>query len=200
VIAALYVQTDGAYYGLEGVDPWDKTRDARRYAGPHPVVAHPPCNRWAVPLAFLNQARYGHKVGDDGGCFEAALHAVRTYGGVLEHPRDSHAFKHFGLPRPRRGGWTTSMFDVGMATVVDQWAYGHVCKKETWLYYVGDDPPLMRWGKAPGDLPVVSWLRGAQWYRDNPHRRAVTGAEASATPNEFRDALISMAEQSLVAA
>lgn len=46
MIAALYVETDGAYFGLPGVDPWDEARDARKYAGPHPVVAHPPCQRW----------------------------------------------------------------------------------------------------------------------------------------------------------
>lgn len=34
--AALYVQRGGAYFGLDGVDPWDEARDARTYAGPHP--------------------------------------------------------------------------------------------------------------------------------------------------------------------
>jgi hypothetical protein len=42
MIAALYVQKNGAYYALDGVDPWDEERDARRYAGPWPAVAHPP--------------------------------------------------------------------------------------------------------------------------------------------------------------
>jgi hypothetical protein len=46
VIAALYVERGGPYFGIEGVDPWDEARDARTYAGPHPVVAHPPCERW----------------------------------------------------------------------------------------------------------------------------------------------------------
>lgn len=45
-IAALFVATDGPYSGLPSVDPWDEQRDARRYCGPHPVVAHPPCQRW----------------------------------------------------------------------------------------------------------------------------------------------------------
>lgn len=45
-VAAIYVQTGGSYFGLPGVDPWDEARDARRYAGPWPVVAHPPCQRW----------------------------------------------------------------------------------------------------------------------------------------------------------
>ena len=46
MIAALYVQKAGAYFGLPDVDPWDEARDARLYAGPHRVVAHPPCQRW----------------------------------------------------------------------------------------------------------------------------------------------------------
>lgn len=50
-IAALYVETGGAYFGLPGVDPWDEARDARRYAGPLPVVAHPPCQRYGYEKA-----------------------------------------------------------------------------------------------------------------------------------------------------
>ena len=26
-VAALFVETDGAYFGLSGVDPWDERRD-----------------------------------------------------------------------------------------------------------------------------------------------------------------------------
>ena len=97
-IAALYVETDGAYFGLNGVDPWDETRDARQYAGPYPVVAHPPCQRWGKmwfgqPLTVKRTGIRKVK-GDDGGCFAAALRAVRTYGGVLEHPWGSHAWAH----------------------------------------------------------------------------------------------------------
>ena len=29
MIAALFVETDGCYFGLPGVDPWDVARDAR---------------------------------------------------------------------------------------------------------------------------------------------------------------------------
>ena len=46
MIAALYVMRDGCYYGMPDVDPWDEERDARLYAGPYAVVAHPPCERW----------------------------------------------------------------------------------------------------------------------------------------------------------
>ena len=46
VIAALFVETNGCYFNIKNVDPWDKTRDARFYRGPHPIIAHPPCERW----------------------------------------------------------------------------------------------------------------------------------------------------------
>jgi len=52
MIAALYVQTDGCYFGIDGVDPWGEPRDARRYDGPYPVIAHPPCQRWGALAAF----------------------------------------------------------------------------------------------------------------------------------------------------
>lgn len=65
MIAALYVAKGGCYFGLDGVDPWDEARDARLYAGPHPVVAHPPCARWCR-LAALVQSQGGKAIGDDG--------------------------------------------------------------------------------------------------------------------------------------
>ena len=46
VIAALFVQPRGIYSRIDGVDLWPEERDARRYAGPWPVVAHPPCERF----------------------------------------------------------------------------------------------------------------------------------------------------------
>jgi hypothetical protein len=104
MIAALYVEPGGAYYGLPGVDPWDQARDARLYAGPWPVVAHPPCERWGRFWHGSPRNPHQFKLGDDGGCFALALAAVRRFGGVLEHPADSHAFKAFGLNVPPRSG------------------------------------------------------------------------------------------------
>jgi hypothetical protein len=46
VIAALFVETNGAYFNIPGIDPWDEARDAKKYSGPYPVIAHPPCQRW----------------------------------------------------------------------------------------------------------------------------------------------------------
>ena len=43
-VAALYVDPAGPYANQTGVDlVVPESRDARLYAGPHPVVAHPPC-------------------------------------------------------------------------------------------------------------------------------------------------------------
>src|SRR5262245_54484334 len=82
MIAALYVEKDGPYFGRSDVDPWDEVRDARLYAGPYPVVGHPPCARWCR-LAGLVEARWGHKRGEDGGCFERGLASVRKWGGAF---------------------------------------------------------------------------------------------------------------------
>jgi hypothetical protein len=191
MIAALFVETGGIYFGLPGVDPWDVERDARAYPGHHPVVAHPPCDRWCQ-MAPVNQARYGHKVGDDDGKFAAALAAVRRWGGVLEHPAFSLAWPAFDLPRPpTSGGWVRS-FCGGWAAHVEQRNYGHRARKATWLYCFGVEPPSLRWG--PG-APPEGWCS-----TDRP--RAVLAAlgiahiqrkEARATPLKFRDLLLSIA-------
>ena len=55
MIAALFVATGGVYFGLPGVEPWDIKADARGYAGPFPVVAHPPCQLWVNFAAFPSE-------------------------------------------------------------------------------------------------------------------------------------------------
>jgi hypothetical protein len=91
-------------------------------------------------------------LGDDGGCFEAALSAVRKWGGVLEHPEASHAFKRFGLGTPSRaGGWHVSeLCRDSWVCCVEQGHYGHPARKATWLYYVGPTPPELTWGPSAG--------------------------------------------------
>ncbi len=68
MIAALYVLPDGPYAGLPDVDPWPEDRDARTYAGPWPVVAHPPCARWGRYWGGGPSARIPRLLGDDGQC------------------------------------------------------------------------------------------------------------------------------------
>lgn len=150
LIAALYADPRGPYAGRPDVDLWDEKRDARLYSGPWPVVAHPPCERWGRYAGGGPSAKVPRKVGDDGGCFEAALRAVWTWGGVLEHPAYSDAFAHFGLPVPKdKGGWQRGICG-GWSCHVEQWHYGHRAKKATWLYAFGvTQLPSLRWGTTP---------------------------------------------------
>jgi len=189
MIAALFVATNGAYADLPGVDLWDEARDARLYAGPHPVVAHPPCQRWGA-LAHVNYARWGgehNRPGNDGGCFASALASVEAYGGVLEHPRGSGAWDAFGLVKPRGRGWHRS----GMGHTCEVWqsAYGHRANKATWLYCVG-----MPLGDLDWSRPVGSHQVGYHDQRGKDRNKpTLSTAEANATPPAFRDLLIGMA-------
>ena len=176
-VAALYVYGDGIYDDLPGIDLWDEKRDARLYNGPHPVIAHPPCKRWSL----MGQCR-GLRDGIDGGCFKAALNAVRTYGGVLEHPAHSLAWERFDLPRPAGAGWVGGFWDGGYSCEVDQRWYGHEANKPTWLYAYGCELPSLQWGRAPKGEKTV----GRSWGQGRDHQR-------SGTPAAFRDVLLDMA-------
>jgi hypothetical protein len=173
-VVALYVDPLGPYPRL--VAEWyDETRDARTYAGPLPVVAHPPCGPWGRnSFACTKQ---------DAGAFAHALEMVQRFGGILEHPEGSRAFAAHGI-------WPTE--------VVDQVRWGHACRKRTWLYAVrcmpaGPLPPARaptHWcRKRPGQV-VPSGIRMAskQIRRRTPPAFAVwlldTAAKAGAPARE----------------
>ncbi len=186
MIAALYVTRGGPYWNRQGVEAWDRRRDARTYSGPWPVVAHPPCQAWGR-FARLREARWGLKVGEDDGCFEAALRAVETYGGVLEHPKLSYAFATYGLARPRLGTWSATR--SGAVTEVYQARYGHPAPKPTWLYYSGQaEPPTLDW--------LVVRSTGRHVYSTVDSHNRLSTSENSRTPLPFATLLISLAENS----
>lgn len=128
-VAVLFARADSNYRALPDVDVWDARRDARRFGGGMPVVAHPPCRAWAS-LRHFARPEPGEK--------ELALFAVemvRKCGGVLEHPALSTLFQCAGLPAPgrrdRHGGFVTAL---------DQFWFGHRAEKRTKLYIVGIEP------------------------------------------------------------
>jgi hypothetical protein len=223
-VAALFVARGGCYWGLPGVDAWDEARDARKYAGPWPVICHPPCARWGRYWHGGPSAKVRRTKGDDGGCFASALGAVRTWGGVLEHPADSAAWGAFGLIRPpRSGGWVVADWCGGWTCCVEQGHYGHRARKATWLYAVGVDLQLLKWGpsaarvrldqgfhsaderrrKARGPTPPrgdpearAAWLRRWKEITGVEHWEALQRlgkTERAATPLPFRDVLLAMA-------
>lgn len=198
-IAALYVESDGAYFGIPGVDPWDKERDARHYTGPHPVVAHPPCERWGRYWHGSPRKPFQYKLGDDDGCFLAALNAVRIFGGVLEHPEGSHAWREFHLNAPpRHGGWVKADWLGGWTCCVEQGHYGHLSRKATWLYAFGTELPTLTWGRSEQRIhPVALAKHGYEKARRIGVMAMVGGKHKTrirnATPEPFRDLLLSIA-------
>jgi hypothetical protein len=203
MIAALYVETGGCYFGLNGVDPWDELRDARQYAGPWPVVAHPPCQRWGRFWHGSTRKPYQYKLGDDGGCFAAALASVRQWGGVLEHPADSHAWEAFDISPPcRAGGWRLADAVGGMTCHVEQGFYGHMSRKATWLYAFNVAMPDLHWGRGEQRLHPVALAKYGYGKARRIGMVAMVGGKRkteirNATPTAFRDLLISIAEGAL---
>ena len=193
-LAALFVQSNGCYSNLSFVDPWPEERDARKYDGNLPVVAHPPCQRWGN-LAALNFTRYGgehNRPGNDGGCFASALNNVRRCGGVLEHPRSSKAFAAHDITLPCGMGWQQAICG-GWVCVVWQSAYGHRANKATWLYYYGKNVPAeLIWERVVGTHQICAPPKVGTISRYSKKPRVSPG-EADATPILFRDTLISLA-------
>jgi hypothetical protein len=194
VIAALYVVTDGPYYNLPDIDPWDEKRDARKYYGVHKVIAHPPCERWGRYWSGGPSAKVKRKLGDDDGCFEAALNSVRVWGGALEHPEASHAFHNFNLPIPAwHGGWSNPDEFGGRSCCVSQGHYGHAARKMTWLYAVNTSYPDLIWGPAKKQIRLEDGFHS----KEERMRAIKTGIcqrlshrQRKITPIVFRDLLI----------
>jgi len=198
IVAELFVDVRGPYFGCPDIDPWDENRDARQYVGPWPVVAHPPCARWGRYWFGGPSAKVRRQLGDDNGCFAAALEAVRKFGGVLEHPEASHAFRYFQLGKPsHKGKWQRSDDNVGWICQVEQGNYGHLARKKTWLYAVGTELPELKWG------PSQARMRLDDGFHSREERLAlrttripikcISSRERLLTPRPFADVLLCLA-------
>jgi hypothetical protein len=132
----------------------------------------------------VNHKRWGWAINEDGGCFAAALDAVRTFGGVLEHPAFTRAFAHHGLPAPYPGAWQRTT-DGDWVTEVNQAAYGHRATKRTWLLYHGYAlPPALDWSGARGTHQIGFFDQTLP---------ILPKAENATTPPAFRDLMLSIA-------
>ncbi len=180
-VAAIYVDAKGPYPS-RAADWYGVERDARTYAGPLPVVAHPPCGPWGR-LRFLC-TKQDPALGPIG--VEQAL----RWGGVLEHPEGSLLWRECGLPAP--------FHEVPMVAphvwslVVEQCRWGHPCLKRTWLLFVGVDP---------ADLPPIpTWREPTHVIDDRcagdaarKGRRHLPKRLRHITPPAFADWLIAAA-------
>lgn len=192
MIAALFVERGGPYFGRADVDPWDRERDATGYAGPHPVVAHPPCGPWGS-LKHLYR-------GDELALAPLAIYHVRRWGGVLEHPARSLLWSWFDLPQP--GSLFSDRFG-GYSLEVCQVDWGHVARKRTWLYLVGIPRSALTF---PAHRKPTHWISGfrsttgrnPKHYRSNgsavpPGIKVCSAQQRRRTPPAFADWLIALA-------
>lgn len=186
-VAVLFARADSVYKTMPGTDVYDEARDARKWPGGAPIVAHPPCRLWAKLRQFA-------KAADPVAERQLAIDAVariRTFGGVLEHPAESTLWAHCGLPQPGRapdrfGGWTAE---------IRQCDWGHKAEKRTWLYVVGchpDDLPAMPPRSEP--TGVIKPQRGVPRTL-----KIVTKAEREHTPRALAEWLIELARRTSVA-
>lgn len=169
-VSVLFARADSCYFELS-FDVWDEARDARNYAGPWPVVAHPPCRGWGR-LRHLAKPRHDEKA-----LALFAVDTIRKYGGVLEHPHASSLWKAKGLPKvghvDEYGGFTI---------LVDQGWWGHPAPKPTWLYIVG----MKR--KDVGELPV-------KLHRAIGKTLELSPADRERTPPAFAEWLVQLASR-----
>jgi len=181
LVAALYVDRLGPYPKLLGPEMcWDEKRDARTYAGPWPVVAHPPCGPWGrLKHLCTKQAR---------DLAPLAVEQVRRWGGVLEHPQASGVWKHCQLPKPGElpDAWG------GRTIEVRQVDWGHGCIKPTWLYLVG----VSRIGLSPPKRqPTHRMTNGPRGPSARTDLVRASAEIRRRTPEAFARWLISLAQQ-----
>lgn len=169
-VAILFARADSVYKTLPGCDVWDIERDARKWPGGLPVVAHPPCRAWGG-LSHMAKPRPDEKE-----LAPWAIQQVRAHGGVLEHPRKSKLWAELSLPAPGKidsfGGFTLPIW---------QYWWGHRARKATFLYICGIGPrqvppiPLIL-----GDAEFVVGTSG----RRNDGTRALSRPEISKPERE----------------
>ena len=182
MVAVLFARADSVYKTLPGVDVWDEARDARKWPGGCPVVAHPPCRAWGAFAMFAKPAPHEKELA------VWAVNQIRTYGGVLEHPAASKLWPHMQLPAPglrdEFGGWTLPIFQ--------HW-WGHRAQKATKLYIVGCEPQDIP------DMPMVlghaTHVIGDVGRAGFGNRPEITKAEREHTPPELAAWLVDLARR-----
>jgi hypothetical protein len=180
-VAVLYARADSHYRAIPGCDVWDIERDARKWPGGSPVIAHPPCRAWGRLRQFAKPRP------DEKSLALQAVWTVRASGGVVEHPAESTLWEYLGLPRPGEfpdafGGWSLA---------VEQFHWGHRAEKATWLYIVGC---------APSNLPPIPVREGRPTHcvrptKSYPRLPSITKAEREHTPPQFAAWLVELANR-----
>jgi hypothetical protein len=190
-ISVLFARKDSVYKSLDcDLDVWDIDRDARKWSGGNPLVAHPPCRSWGRLRHMANPRD------DEKDLARLAVLLVRQNGGVLEHPARSLLWQDQQLPAPGQhdhwGGWTLP--------ISQKW-FGHRAEKLTYLYIVGIDSqeipsiPLIL-GDAPFIVGTPGRRRDGSRLKngDQGYRPEISKAEREKTPQELAIWLVELAQ------
>jgi hypothetical protein len=166
-VSALYIDPRGPYPKLLA-DCWDEARDARNYAGPNPVVAHPPCGQWSTLRTLSHEVTRPLAI--------LGLYAVEKWGGVFEHPI------------------TSQIWVIRAPTlVVNQCDWGHPARKRTGLHIVGTRaiPPM------PPPRKPTHWCSGVHTKgargETPPGIKVCSAQQRRRTPIAFAQWLIELA-------
>lgn len=125
MISALFVARDSVYKTFPGVDCWDEDRNALNWPGGNPAVFHPPCRLFSMLRLFSTAPESEKQLA------YWSVEQVRKWGGVLEHPACSLLWDDMDLPLPGKRD------DFGLTIALNQWWFGHLARKSTWLYICG---------------------------------------------------------------
>lgn len=191
-VAVLFARRDSVYKTLPGTDVWDEDRDALKWPGGAPVVAHPPCRLWGG-LSHFSSAPISEK-------FLAiwSVRQIRTYGGVLEHPSTSRLFSKTALapdwPLPI-GGERDSF--GGFTVKMPQWWFGHKAEKMSYFYVCGinakDLPDIaLKLGEAEW---VVKSALGLKRSLERGEKPQITKPEREHTPVALAEWLLETARR-----
>lgn len=176
-VSVLFTQQNSIYQDLN-VECWDEKKDARNWEGGNAIIAHPPCRGWGT-LRGLAKHIPGEKY-----LAVWSIKQIRTWGGILEHPRNSYLWKYLNLPLPgsydEYGGWTLN---------IQQHWFGHKCRKNTFLYIKGISPGSIP--QYPIKLDAVTHIIGGG---KNKVKRQMGKKENESTPLELAKWLIQTAQ------
>ena len=202
-VAALYVEADGPYSGLDGVDCWPRagTRGSTaariRWWRTHLATAglrSLPSLRLCMDISAETTADASRLRWQQFGYMEAFLSTPPTLG----------AWRWFGMCQPPSGGgWVNADWEGGWTCYVEQGHYGHRARKATWLYSAGCELPSLKWGSC-GITEAAIRVSGGRRRptKSEPSRpvierhpgESITSAkDRIETPGPFRDLLLSMA-------
>jgi len=158
---------------MEGVEIYDRNRDARTFPGGMPVIAHPPCRSWSAYCAHQAKPEPGEK--------ELGLwccEQLRTWGGVLEHPAHSRLFAAADLPKPgepeRDGLWSIAVLQA---------YWGDTRRKATWLCFSGVEKSAI----------VIPFCLRASDFGDRRRWQVMSHQQRSATVPAFSAWLVEAA-------